>query len=157
MNAQATPSRAEIADRTIQLLAGSMFALALIFAMSVAEFFASESAAAVIDIFVKILGVTVLALMGLLYYWKFRPMTSGQRRHYLSEDGFLQIGFRKAMARSWMLSFLVLVILQVLDEQILERLPAMPLEIAVKAVLALMLLLFSLAFVFVTRPGSSDE
>jgi hypothetical protein len=134
-----------------------MFALALIFAMSVAEFFASESAAAVIDIFVKILGVTVLALMGLLYYWKFRPMTSGQRRHYLSEDGFLQIGFRKAMARSWMLSFLVLVILQVLDEQILERLPAMPLEIAVKAVLALMLLLFSLAFVFVTRPGSSDE
>lgn len=157
MNAQATPSRAEIADRTIQLLAGSMFALALIFAMSVAEFFASESAAAVIDIFVKILGVTVLALMGLLYYWKFRPMTAGQRRDHFAEDGFLQTAFRKAMAQSWMLTFLALVILQVLDEWLLARLSGVPLEIAIKAVLALMLLLFSLAFLSIARLAGRDE
>ena len=157
MNARTEPTRAEVADRTLQLLAGSMSALALIFCLSVAEFFANESTAAVIDIVVKALGIAVLGLMGLLYFWKLRPMTSGQRRQYLVEDGFLQIGFREAMARSWMLSFLVLVILQVLDEPILERLPAMPLEIAIKAVLALMLVLFSLAFLFITRPGSGDE
>jgi dolichyl-phosphate-mannose--protein O-mannosyl transferase len=157
MNAQTEPTPAEVADRTLQLLAGSMFALALIFCLSVAEFFANESTAAVIDIFVKILGVTVLALMGLLYFWKFRPMTVGQRRDHLAEDGFLQTAFRKAMAQSWMLTFLALVILQVLDEWMLARLSGVPLEITIKAVLALMLLLFSLAFLLITRPGSSDE
>jgi dolichyl-phosphate-mannose--protein O-mannosyl transferase len=157
MNAQTEPTPAEVADRTLQLLAGSMFALALIFCLSVAEFFANESTAAVIDIFVKILGVTVLALMGLLYFWKFRPMTAGQRRDHLAEDGFLQTAFRKAMAQSWMLTFLALVILQVLDEWMLARLSGVPLEITIKAVLALMLLLFSLAFLLITRPGSSDE
>lgn len=155
MNAEATPSRAEIADRTIQLLAGSMFALALIFALSVAEFFASESTAAVIDICVKLLGITVLGLMGLLYFWKFRPMSAGQRREHLAEDGFLQTAFRKAMAQSWMLTFLALVILQVLDG-LLARLAGLPLEIVVKAVLALMLLLFSLAFLFIARLAGDE-
>ena len=156
MNAQPALSRAEIADRTIQLLAGSMFAMALIFCLSVAEFFAGESTAAAIDVVVKTLAIAALGLMALLYFWKFRPMTSAQRRRHLAEDGFLQIGFRKAMARSWMLSFLVLAILQALDNLVLERLPAMPLEITIKAVLGLMLLLFSFAFFFITRASSSD-
>lgn len=157
MNAQSTLSPAEVADRTLQLLAASMFAIALIFSLSVAEFFAGEPAASVIDVASKVLGIAVLALMGLLYFWKFRPMTPTQRRQQLGEDGFLQIGFRKAMANSWMLTFLVLIILQALDNLVLERLPAMPLEIVVKAVLGLMLLLFSFAFVLFTRSNSSVE
>jgi len=157
MNAQSTPSPAEVADRTLQLLAGSLFALALVFCLSVAEFFASESMATMIDFAIKVLGIAILGLVMLLYFWKFRPMTSGQRRQQLAEDGFLQVGFRKAMAKSWMLSFVVLVVLQALNNMVLERLPAMPLEIVIKAVLALMLLLFSLAFLFFTRSISSDE
>lgn len=157
MNAQARPSHAEVADRTIQLLAGAMFALAMIFCLSVAEFFVSESMATVIDVALKVLGIATLGLMALLYFWKIRPMTSGERRQHLAQDGFLQVSFRKAMAHSWMLSFLVLVLLQTLDSLVLERLPAMPLEIAIKAVLALMLVLFSLAFVLFTRSSGSDE
>jgi len=157
MNAQSTPSPAEVADRTLQLLAGSLFALALVFCLSVAEFFASESMATMIDFAIKVLGIAILGLVMLLYFWKFRPMTSGQRRQQLAEDGFLQVGFRKAMAKSWMLSCVVLVVLQALNNMVLERLPAMPLEIVIKAVLALMLLLFSLAFLFFSRSISSDE
>jgi hypothetical protein len=84
-------------------------------------------------------------------------MTPGQRRQHLAEDGFLQIGFRRAMANSWMLSFLVLIILQALDNLLLRRIPELPLEIVIKAVLALMLLLFSLSFLFFTRSSNSDE
>ncbi|MBL37291.1 MAG: hypothetical protein CMP07_02660 [Xanthomonadales bacterium] len=157
MNAQTTPSPAELADRTVQLLACSMFAVALVFCLSVAEFFASESTAAIIDIAVKFLGVVILGLMALLYFWKFRPMSSDQRRRHLAEDGFLQIAFRNAMAKSWMLSFVVLVVLQALDNLILDRLPYMPLEIVIQGVLAIMLLLFSIAFVSFTRTSSSDE
>lgn len=157
MNAQTTPSPAELADRTIQLVALSMFAVALVFCLSVAEFFASEAAAATIDIAVKVLAIAILGLMALLYFWKFRPMSPGQRRRHLAEDGFLQIAFRKAMAKSWMLSFLVLVILQALDNLVLGRLPEMPLEIVIQSVLAIMLLLFSVAFLSFTRTGSNDE
>jgi len=157
MKTPSTPSPAEVADRTIQLLAVAMFALSLVFCLSVAQFFASESLATAIDVVIKLLGVAIVCLMALLYFWKFRPMTSGQRRQHFAEDGFLQVGFRKAMAKSWMLSFLVLIVLQALDNRVLERMPLMPLEIVLKAVLAMMLLLFSLFFSVFTRPSISDE
>lgn len=157
MNAQTTPSPAELADRSLQLVAWAMFAVALVFCLSVAEFFASEPIAAIIDIAVKALGIVILGLMALLYFWKFRPMSRDQRSQYLAEDGFVQIAFQKAMAKSWMLSFLILVILQALDNLILERLPAMPLEIVIQGILAFMLLLFSVAFLFFTRAGSGNE
>ncbi len=157
MKTSAPFSPAELADRTLHLLIWSMFAVALIFSLSVAEFFASAAIAAIIDIAVKALGILILGLMALLYFWKFRPMSRDQRSQYLAEDGFLQIAFQKAMARSWMLSFLLLVILQALDNLILDRLPAMPLEILIQGILAIMLLLFSVAFLFFTRAGSSDE
>ncbi|NDY94767.1 hypothetical protein [Wenzhouxiangella limi] len=156
MNARSPTSPAELADRTVQLVAYSMFAIALVFCLSVAEFFVSESIASVIDIAVKVLGIAILGLMALLFFAKIRPMSASQRRQHLVEDGFLQTAFRKAMANSWMVSFLVLVLLQALDNLVLERLPSMPLEITIKAVLALMLLLFSIFFLFYTR-SSSDE
>jgi len=156
MKAQTTPSPAELADRSLQLVVGAMFAVALVFCLSVAEFFASEPIAAIIDIVGKALGIVILGLMGLLYFWKFRPMSRDQRGQYLAEDGFVHIAFQKAMARSWMLSFLILVILQALDNLILERLPAMPLEIVIQGILACMLLLFSVAFLFFTRAVSGN-
>lgn len=157
MNAQTTPSPAEVADRTIQLVAWSMFALALVFCLSVAHFFATESIAAVIDVVVKLLAIAILGLVALLYFWKFRPTSTGERRHHLAGDGFLQLAFNKAMAKSWMMSFLVLVILQALDNLVLDRLPEMPLEIVIKSVLALMMLVFSFAFLFYARSSDSDE
>ena len=156
MKAPATSSPAELADRSLQLVAWAMFAVALVFCLSVAEFFARESTAAIIDLAAKGLGIVILGLMALLYFWKFRPMSRGRRRQYLAEDGFLQIAFQKAMAKSWMLSFLVLVVLQALDNLVLDRLPAMPLEIVIQGILAIMLLLFSVAFFFFMRASGSD-
>jgi hypothetical protein len=157
MNARTPSSPAELADRSIQLVAWSMFAVALVFCLSVAEFFASESTAVIIDLTVKGLAIAILGLMAILYFWKFRSMSPGQRRQHLAEDGFLQVAFRDAMAKSWMLSFVALVVLQALDTLVLARLPELPLEIVIQSVLALMLLLFSVAFLIFTRPGSDDE
>lgn len=157
MTPQSGSSPAELADRTLQIVAYAMFALALVFCLSVAEFFAGESTAAMIDIAIKILAAIILGLMALLYFLKFQPVNPGQRRQQLTDDGFLQIEFQKAMAKSWMLSFLALAILQALDHLILERLPEMPLDIVIKGVLALMLLLFCTNFLRFTRSSSSDE
>lgn len=157
MTTQSPVSPAELADRTLQLVAASLLALALIFCLSVAEFFVTTSVAAILDLVVKALAIAVLGLMAMLYLWKFRSMSRGQRKRQFSQDGFLQIAFRRSMARSWMLTFVVLAILQVLDKLVLERLPAMPAEIVIQAILALMLVIFSLAFLSAMRWSASDE
>lgn len=157
MTAETAISPAELADRILRLVAYSMFAVALVFCLSIAEFFAGESVAAMLDIVVKVLGVGILALMAVVFFWKIQPVNSRQHRQQLAEDGFLQVSFEKAMARSWMLSFLLLVILQALDNLVLATLPEMPLEITIQCVLALMLLLFSMAFLFYTRSGYSND
>lgn len=157
MNRPSNPSPAELADRTLQLLVYAMFAVALVFCLSVAEYFANESTAAMIDLAVKALGIAILGLMALLYFWKVRPMSTDRLREHLGEDGFLQVAFQKAMAKSWMMSFVILTVLQALDNLVLARLPMMPLEVVIQSVLALMLLLFSVFFLLFTRSGGSDE
>src|SRR6056297_3941824 len=112
MNARTTPTPAELADRSVQLVAWMMFALALALSLSVVEFFVSDSTAGIIDAGSKVLGVAILGLGALLFFWKFRSMSRDELRRQVAEDGFLQTAFQKAMARSWMLSFLLLVILQ---------------------------------------------
>jgi len=157
MNARTTPTPAELADRSVQLVAWMMFALALALSLSVVEFFVSDSTAGIIDAGSKVLGVAILGLGALLFFWKFRSMSRDELRRQVAEDGFLQTAFQKAMARSWMLSFLLLVILQALDNLVLERLPELTVEIVIQSVLAIMLLLFSIAFLSFTRTGGHDE
>jgi len=157
MNARTTPTPAELADRSVQLVAWMMFALALALSLSVVEFFVSDSTAGIIDAGSKVLGVAILGLGALLFFWKFRSMSRDELRRQVAEDGFLQTAFQKAMARSWMLSFLLLVILQALDNLVLERLPELTVEIVIQSVLAIMLLFFSITFLLLTRSSSSDE
>jgi len=157
MKTQATSSPAELADRTVRLVTYAMFALALLFSLSVAEFFAGESSASIIDFVVKVLGIVILGLMGILYFTKFRSMSPGRCCQYLAEDGFLQTAFKKAIVVSWMMSFLVMALLQTLDKTILVRFPVMPMKIVIQCVLAIMVLIFSVAFLLFTRSSGKDE
>lgn len=157
MNHPVLPSAADLADRSLQLVALSMFVIAMLFVLSIAEFFADDAVAGYIDIAMKVLAVGIILLMVLVVAWKFRGMNRAQRRRYLAEDGFLQISFQRAMAKSWMISFVLLIVLQTLDRLVLERLPVLPVELVIEAVLALMLSIFSIAFFIFTRTGSDDD
>lgn len=157
MNNADNSSVADKVDRSLQLIAFVMFAVSLMFALSVVEFFAGETMAVFLDIATKILAISVVLLMAALFIWKFRGTSRTERREYLSEDGFLQVSFQRAMARSWMISFLILAILQVLDESLLARLPTMPLEVVIQCVLAIMLAFFSIAFFLFTRTIAGED
>ncbi|MEM7053795.1 MAG: hypothetical protein AAF446_04520, partial [Pseudomonadota bacterium] len=117
----------------------------------------SDAVAGYINIVMKVLAVSILLLTALVIAWKFRGMNRAQRREYLAEDGFLQIGFQRAMAKSWMISFVLLIVLQTLDNLVLKRLPVLPVELIIEAVLALMLSIFSIAFFVFTRTGSDSD
>lgn len=157
MNNSVRFSSADLADRSLQLVALSMFVVAMLFVLSIVEFFSNDTVAGYIDIVMKVLAVGIILLMALLITWKFRGMSRVQRRQYLAEDGFLQIGFQRAMAKSWMISFVLLIVLQTMDRLVLERLPDLPLELVIEAVLALMLSIFSIAFFIFTRTGSDND
>lgn len=148
---------ADLADRMLQLVALSMFAVSLMFALSVIEFFVNDNMARYLDIGAKVLAVSIILLMAVVFFWKFRNTSREERREYLDEDGFLQTSFQRAMAKSWMISFAVLAILQVFDNLLLERLPEMPLELVFKSIVAFMLATFSVAFFVFTRTSSNDD
>jgi len=151
MNDLTRNSEAELADRTVQIVALSLFIVAVLFVLQIVEYFVDDPLANLIDWTTRFLAVGIVALTVGMLALKFRGMSRVQRREYLSEDGFLQIGFQRAMAKSWMLSFVVLVVLQSLDRLVLEPLPELPLKLVIQAILAIMLGIFSIAFLLLTR------
>ena len=153
-----TDTPAELADRTTLAVALAMFIVALMFAADVAGHFAAGGFADVLDVTGK--GLAVLAVVVVIgtYFRKFRRMSASERSAYLAEDGFLQSSFRRALSKSWMAVFVLLALLQALDQLVLDRLPGMPIEVVLQSVLTLMLIAFSIAFVRVIgSDGDSDQ
>ena len=160
MTHTATTSPAEIADRTILLLSYSLIAISAIFCLSVIEHFVEPALAAQINWLIKVFAIGVVVLTGGLIFWKFRSFTTDQRQRFLAEDGFLQIAFQKAMAKSWLLGISLLVMLQWAewdDGSLLQLLPPMPQSILVQLILAVFLVLFSIAFLIFAHIESGDE
>ncbi len=157
MTPQTKSSPAELADRTTLAVALVMFIVALLFAISVAEHFAADGLANVLDLAGKGLAALVILLVIAAYAWKFRRMSASDQRAYLAEDGFLQTSFRRALSKSWMLVFVVLAFLQALDNLLLSRLPAIPIDVVLQSVLALMLVAFSVAFAVIVGLDNAES
>lgn len=157
MNSPVSTSPAEQADRITLAIALSMFFVSIMFAVGVAEFFAEQGLAAVLDIAGKALAVSAIVVILSTYLGAFRKLSDRDRKAYLDGDGFLQSSFRRALSKSWMLVFVALALLQALDHLVLDRLPAMPVEIVLQSVLTLMLISFSVAFALIIRSDDDDE
>lgn len=158
MNAKTTPSPAELADRTTLAVAVAMFLVALMNGLSVAEHFADRGLAGMLDLAGKGLGVLAILVVLSTYFGKFRRMSASERAAYLADDGFLQASFRRALSKSWILVFVVLAVLQTLDNLVLDRLPGMPVEVVLQSVLTIMLVAFTVAFAAIVRgDDGADE
>jgi len=150
-------SYAELSDRLVQTTALALFVVSIMFALAVVEYFVPSETATVLDWVGMGLGLVIVALIGTSYFRYCRRMKPVERSHCFAEDGFLQTAFRLAMSRSWMIVFVVLALLQALDNMVLSRLPEMPTDVVLQAVLALMLMIFSVMFGFAVWGGGADE
>ncbi len=148
---------AELSDRLVRSTAMALFVVSIIFALAVVEFFVSPPTATALDWVGMGLGIVTVVLIASSYFGPYRRMKPVERSSCLAEDGFLQTSFRLALARSWMVTFVALALLQALDNMVLARLPEMPTDVVLQAVLALMLLIFSVIFGFLVRGEDGDE
>lgn len=148
-----TPTNpADFAERLLHLVVLSMLGVAVIFAISIFSYFGPPAAEPVLDIVQAVLANLIIAAMIYLFVIKLRPMTTEQRRAYLSEDGFIYATFRKALARSWMFVLVLLSCLQALDNLVLSHLPPMPVDVLLQCVLVLLLVSFGVAF-YISQAG----
>ena len=157
MNTKTQLTVADAIDRFLQLVVLSLFFLAIMFGLYIAEHFTTGAAAEVIEWMTKIVAVLIVATILGAFFWKSRRIPNDAESRSQVLEGFLQGAFQQALAKSWMFLFLVLALLATLDNLILSRLPEFSVEIVLYSILMLMLLSVCILFVLLSRAPATND
>ena len=144
----------EAADKNMRILAVAVFLFAVKYAASAAALVVGAGPARVFDgieLGAALLGVLVLVPMGL---WKFRKLSVSQRRLYTDPEGYVGEVFRRAGFKSWALTWILLVVMDILAR---EDITALPAEFFLQVVTAMTLGVFSVTFFYLNRGGAEDD
>ena len=153
MSKQQKVSVAEQIDRMHQRIAMGVFLVAIAYAISAIRFFVSEEVIGVLDIFSKILGITILILV-LPAFLKFVNMRRKNRGACKEPEGFVIEMFNQATGKAFQFTFLFLVALEIISKNYLAHLPG---EFFIKLIISVTLAIFSLSFFFLNRAGGDEE
>ena len=149
MNRENEPSIADVADRHRQLMAFAMLAMALLYLASAAIHVAGPEAEPYLDVVVVGMAILMLALSVPIVYWKARKLPSRERFVYFSSEGYVAEILGRAHKASWGATLLLLVLLATIaDNSYLSELPG---EFYMQFVLAVMLGVMSLVFLYLNR------
>ena len=143
---------AQIIDSFMQRTALGVFLMALAYSMSAAMLVASPKVAEVLDNVQLGLGILVLLIVfpAFLRIVKLRRRTGSDCEE---TDGYIVAMFRKASAKAFSLTFVFLVVMQVVTEKLQTGLSA---SFFVNVILAFTLGVFSITFFILVR-SDSDE
>ena len=153
MSKQQKVSVAEQIDRMHQRIAMGVFLVAIAYAISAIRFFVSEEVIGVLDIFSKILGITILILV-LPAFLKFVNMRRKNRGACKEPEGFVIEMFNQATGKAFQFTFLFLIALEIISKNYLAHLPG---EFFIKLIISVTLAIFSLSFFFLNRAGGDEE
>ena len=153
MSKQQKVSVAEQIDRMHQRIAMGVFLVAIAYAISAIRFFVSEEVIGVLDLFSKILGITILILV-LPAFLKFVNMRRKNRGACKEPEGFVIEMFNQATGKAFQFTFLFLVALEIISKNYLAHLPG---EFFIKLIISVTLAIFSLSFFFLNRAGGDEE
>ena len=153
MSKQQKVSVAEQIDRMHQRIAMGVVLVAIAYAISAIRFFVNEEVIGVLDIFSKILGITILILV-LPAFLKFVNMRRKNRGACKEPEGFVIEMFNQATGKAFQFTFLFLVALEIISKNYLAHLPG---EFFIKLIISVTLAIFSLSFFFLNRAGGDEE
>jgi hypothetical protein len=154
MTSRNTGSPADIGDRHRHLLALALLAIGVGFGASAAGHPLGESAEIYLD-WIQVGGTAIAVLMLVpIFGWKLRNRSADLRHLYFSPEGFVAETMRKAQKTSWEATFVVVILLTVLD-QTLARL-GLPPEFYLEGIVALMTGVFGVTFFVLNRDDRSD-
>ena len=142
-------SPADIGDRHRHLLALALLAIGVGFGASAVGHPAGESAEVYLD-WIQVGGTAIAVLLLVpIFGWKLRNRSADLRHLYFSPEGFVAENMRKAQKASWEATFVVVILLTVLDETLARR--GLPPGFYLEGIVALMTGVFSLTFLLLNR------
>ncbi|MCB1024247.1 MAG: hypothetical protein KDB79_07650, partial [Acidobacteria bacterium] len=145
-------NNAEIADRHQQLITLALLFWALKYVASAAKVIVEGSTVFYLDLIEIVFVVLGLGIFITIIFSKFRNLSKAERRSYIDPDGYLFSIAKKAMSRSWAITFIVLAFLEPVTKHYLADLPP---RFFIKAIIALLLGTFSITFFILDRKESS--
>lgn len=142
-------SPADIGDRHRHLLALALLAIGVGFGASAVGHPVDQAAEVYLD-WVQIGGTAIAVLLLIpILVWKLRNRSADLRHLYFSSEGFVAETMRKAQKASWEATFVVVMLLTVLDETLARV--GLPPEFYLEGIVALMTGVFSLTFLILNR------
>lgn len=145
---------AETADSHQQLIAVCVFLLALKYAASAAMFLVDDAIIRYLDWFEIGSVLLILLIVFPIFVWKFRQLPKHQRHLYRDPDGYLAMVTKQAMAKSWQVIWILLVLFEIVADEFLLTLPT---EFFVQCIIAIMLAIFSITFFYLSWVDSRED
>ena len=140
----------EMLDRYMQHFALGVFLIAINYGLGATSFFFTEPLA---DILEKA-GAVIAVVGGILVIWvALSSYLSGQKYDLFNDDSFIMQAFYGACTKGFMIGWITLVFLEVLDKILNEQPP----EFFIKTTLAVMLGAFSIKFFMLNRELGDDQ
>lgn len=140
-------SSAEIADRHRQYMAFAMLCVAAMFLTKALIHLVGAEIEMVLDIIQVALALLAVGLLVPIFVWKARHSSRSERLEYFSTDGFAAQALMFAQKRSWAITFILMVMLESLN----NTLSRFPYEFSIQIVITVMLASMSLLFLYKTR------
>lgn len=148
-------SPADIGDRHRHLLALALLAIAVGFGASAVGHPLDEAAEVYLD-WVQVGGSAIAVLLVVpIFTWKLRNRSADLRHLYFSPEGFVAETMRKAQKASWESTFVVVILLTVLDETLARV--GLPPEFYLEGIVALMTGVFGVTFLVLNRVERSND
>lgn len=146
-------SPADVGDRHRRYGALAMLALGAMYASAAIQRLVDPGVAAFLNAMEIGLIVVAVGLLVPVVTWKFRAHPHDDRHLYVGQDGFVADTLARAIAASWLITFLFLVSLV----SSAERFGEMPPKFFLQCTIAVMLGVSSTVFLFLDRtPADSD-
>lgn len=146
-------SAADVGDRHRRYVAFAMLAVSGIYALSAARPFLGAGAARAAGILELVMVAATLGFLVPVFLWKVRSRDSDDWHLYRRRDGFVAESVARAHLASWIVTF---VLLSVFAQQA-DRFGELPPEFFLESTLAVMLGVFGVVFLYLSRtPGEDD-
>lgn len=149
---------ADAADRHRTFAAIAALALALMFLTNAVTDLVGPPAVLPLKIATLVLALLAVGLVVPVMFWKFRRMPAGERDLYFNADGFVPAILNRALRASWVVTLLLLMVLNVLvgDNDSGGYLSSLPAEFFLQVALAVMLGVKAVVFLVLSRDDSED-
>lgn len=149
-NARSVP---DVADGHRRLMAFALLALGTRYLVSASTFLVDPGLASSLELLADGLVLLAVGMIAPIFVWKARNMSRDDWHLYKDDNGFVAQTIARAQTGSWTLTFLVLVLIEPLDQTLGELSWVLLFDL----VLAVMLLSFSIIFLYLDRVPAWDS